>query len=190
MKFSLKKFIPVAVVVMMVSTGSHSAIAAITNIVYGGAALTFRPANVTINAGDTVVWSNASGVHNVVGTTAGTPLCGCAGTSIPGFTNTFNVPGDYLYQCSFHAGFGMTGIVHVASTGNPILTNATAVFTNHSFIFTITNTANHTNIVQAATDLAGANWVPLLTNFSSTNGFRFTDTNAVFSNRFYRVVQP
>src|SRR5882724_8738359 len=119
--------------------------AATTNVAYRGGSLTFRPSNLTINAGDTVIWTNAGSAHNVVGDTPGTPLCGCAGTSIPGFTNVFNVPGDYLYHCSFHQSFGMTGIVHVASVGSPVLTNVAASFTN-GFVFTVVNTANHTNV--------------------------------------------
>lgn len=167
--------------------------AATTNVAYGGATLTFRPSNLTINAGDTVIWTNASGVHNVVGDTPGTSLCGCAGTSIPGYTNTFTIPGDYLYHCSFHVSFGMTGIVHVVSTpATPaMLTNATA-FTNGSFVFTILSTANHTNIIQASTNLASASsWVALATNFPGTNMYNFTDATVnLFPNRFYRVVQP
>ncbi len=84
----------------------------------------------------------------------------------------------------------MTGVVHVASIAAPMLTNVAKSFTN-GFVFTVVNTANHTNIVQASTNLADTNWFPLLTNFPSTNSFKFTDTNtALFSNRFYRVMQP
>jgi hypothetical protein len=101
------------------------------------------------------------------------------------------VPGDYLYQCSFHVGSGMTGIVHVASTAAPVLNSVAKNFTN-GFVFIVTNTANHTNVIQASTNLASSNaWISLATNFPATNSFNFADTNTVaFSNRFYRVVQP
>lgn len=184
------KFFVIALALLNLAPG---AFAATTNVAYGGASFTFRPANLTINAGDTVIWTNASGAHNVIGDTAGEPLCGCVGTSIPGFTNTFTIPGDYFYHCSFHQSFGMTGVVHVAASAvSPaVLTNA-ASFTNGTFVFTIISTANHTNVIQATTNLANAgNWVSLTTNFPATNRFNFTDTTAnLFPSRSYRVVQP
>src|SRR5260221_10699692 len=104
MSFSTKPVAAIAAAVCVVCFADFGN-AATTNVAYGGT-LTFRPSNLTINAGDTVIWTNAGGSHNVVGDTAGTPLCGCT-TSIPGFTNTFTVPGDYLYHCFFHQSFNM-----------------------------------------------------------------------------------
>ena len=163
---------------------------AATNFVaYGGTSLTFRPTNLTIVAGDTVIWTNAGGTHNVVGDTLGTPLCGCT-IGIASWTNVFTDPGDYLYHCFFHQSFFMTGIVHVASAAAPRLV-APMLFTN-GFVFEVTNTANHTNIVQASTNLTQpGSWVSLATNFPPTNSFIFTDPESVtISNRFYRVLQP
>jgi plastocyanin len=179
--------------VAVVLAGSAILSSAATNVVtYGGSgqfAFAFNPPDITIKAGDTVIWTNVSGIHNVVGDTPGTPLCGCAGTGIAAFTNVFNSPGDYLYHCSFHSSIGMTGIVRVASVGAPRLTGV-GIFTN-GFIFVVTNTAYHTNIIQASADLSDTNnWIPLNTNFPSTNSFNFTDTNiAIFTKRFYRVIQ-
>lgn len=170
---------------------ANSAIAMTTNVDYGN--FSFTPSDITIQAGDTVIWKNQGGAHNVVGDTPGTTLCGCAGTSIAGYTNTFTVPGDYLYHCSFHQSFGMTGIVRVVSAPlTPALLTNPVGFTNGGFTFTVISTANHTNIVQASSDLAsGSNWISLSTNFPETNVFTFVDSNAaLFSNRFYRVVQP
>lgn len=173
----------------MILLCANSVMAATNWVAYGGTTLTFRPSSLTINAGDTVVWTNAGGLHNVVGDTPGTPLCGCAGTSIAAFTNVFAAPGDYLYHCSFHQSFGMSGVIHVASVAPPMLSGVAKSFTN-GFIFVVTNTANHTNIVQATFNLASANWAGLATNFPSTNSFNFVDTNAaLFSDRFYRVLQ-
>src|SRR5260221_5459227 len=101
MSFSTKPVAAIAAAVCVVCFADFGN-AATTNVAYGGT-LTFRPSNLTINAGDTVIWTNQSGTHNVVGTTPGTPLCGCAGTGIQAFTNIFHVPGDYLYPCSIYA---------------------------------------------------------------------------------------
>jgi plastocyanin len=106
-------------------------------VAYGGA-FTFRTSDITIKAGDTVSWTNAAGTRNVVGDTAGTPLCGCAGIGIAAWTNVFTDPGDYLYHCSFHQGLGMTGIVRVVSSASPVLTGV-RIFTN-GFVFIVTNT--------------------------------------------------
>ena len=62
---------------------------------------------------------------------------------------------------------------------------------NGQFQFTVRTTANRTNIVQASTNLAASNWVPIGTVVPGTDRFVFTDTNAPgFRLRFYRVLEP
>lgn len=80
--------------------------------------ITFQPQTVTINAGDTVRWTNIDSFDHT--TTSGT---GCApngmwdsGTVGPGqsFEVTFNTPGTFPYYCTFHcASFNMVGSVVV-----------------------------------------------------------------------------
>src|SRR5208282_2428897 len=86
----------------------------------------FIPSPVTINVGDTVVWTNFGGMHT---TTSGS---GCVPNGIwdsgsgqtgyrmrdllsPGasFSHTFTTAGTYPYFCQFHCGIGMTGMVIV-----------------------------------------------------------------------------
>lgn len=86
----------------------------------------FIPSTVTINVGDTVVWTNFVGMHT---TTSGS---GCVPNGIwdsgtggggykmrdlltPGqsFSYTFNTAGTYPYFCQFHCDIGMTGTVIV-----------------------------------------------------------------------------
>lgn len=75
----------------------------------------FTPANLTIMAGDTVVWTNLDGFQHTV--TSGTPghQSGVfnSGTISNGgtFERTFTVPGVYAYFCSFHT--EMTGTITV-----------------------------------------------------------------------------
>jgi plastocyanin len=72
--------------------------------------LKFNPASVTVNAGDTVVWTNAdSAQHDVVADNGEfkSDLFGQGKT----FSFTFAKAGTYPYRCTVHA--GMTGTVIV-----------------------------------------------------------------------------
>lgn len=77
----------------------------------------FTPNALTISVGDTVVFDNVSGFHNVNGTQATFP------TNPASFGNTiatapwnyifvFNIVGNYDYQCDAHAP-GMAGTITV-----------------------------------------------------------------------------
>jgi plastocyanin len=100
--------------------------------------ITFGPANLTIQMGDTVDWVWGSGSHNVesgVGGAAdgnfasGAPVSG-AGTT---FSHTFDAAflndnampnGVYDYYCIVHLGLGMTGTVTVQA---PLVADSTAL---------------------------------------------------------------
>jgi plastocyanin len=76
----------------------------------------FQPADLTIEVGDTVRWSNVQGSHNVVANdgsfNSGVPSAGWT------FSHTFNSAGDFPYRCTLHGfpnGVGMTGVVRVTS---------------------------------------------------------------------------
>ena len=161
---------------------------ATTTVAYGS--FFFNPRMVTVNVGDTVVWTNGSGFHTVMGT--GADLL-CAGAALPCFY-TFDAPGNFPYRCTVdsHAAFGMTGMVMVASgpPEPPLLTNL-ARLPKGEIEFTVLTTANQTNIVQATTNLSGGVWVSLSTNLPAGSAFVFRDSNAsAFPFRFYRVVAP
>lgn len=87
----------------------------------------FQPLHVNITTGTTVIWTytnNGKDFHTVTSdpgtnrTQGGTPLIN-SGTINPGqsFSYTFNEPGYYPYQCSFHPTL-MNGWVNV--TGSPV----------------------------------------------------------------------
>lgn len=88
---------------------------------------TFSPANLTIIAGDEVVWTNTGGTHNVNGKTSTFP------SNPESFGNdlgsgwtykfTFSTAGTYDYQCDPHAAFGMVGKIVV----NPKVTTSSQV---------------------------------------------------------------
>ncbi len=112
-----------------IGTYQHSsgATTVVHNISVGGGANAFSPSSLTIDQGDSVVWTNAGGFHNVDGTLATYP------SNPAGFTNgsassaswvygvKFDIPGTYTYQCNPHAGGGMIGtiIVTPAAVMNP-----------------------------------------------------------------------
>lgn len=170
---------------------AHGTPAATTNVAYGGASTTFRPAAVTITQGDTVVWTLAGGLnnHTVTGPPS-EPLCG--GSVVSTCSWTFTNVGSFAYQCNNH--FGMTGVVNVVAAPVPItpavLTNMT-VLSNGMAQFQVFSTAQRTNQIQASTNLAVSNWTTISTIVPTTNAFIVTDSNAPgFELRFYRVVQP
>lgn len=71
----------------------------------------FDPREITITAGDTVVWSNSGFAPH---TTTSDSDIWTSGTLTQGgqpFTRTFNTPGTFPYHCSFHD--SMTGVITV-----------------------------------------------------------------------------
>lgn len=103
----------------------HSASAAAT-VTITARDFFWSPDAVTIQAGDTVIWNNAQGFHNV--------LLGDSRLNQPGFPadaswnpppqRTFNEPGSYTFVCEVHP--GMTGTVNVQGDGPTPTPTATA----------------------------------------------------------------
>lgn len=80
----------------------------------------FEPMTLQIEVGETVVWTNASGIHNVNGSTAtfpNNPDDFFSGNPDEFWTYafTFTEPGLYAYQCDLHASNGMVGAIDVIS---------------------------------------------------------------------------
>ena len=84
----------------------------------------FSPKTLTINAGDTVMFKNGTGFHNVVADdnsfTNGSPS-----SSAWTFSRTFNTAGTVPFYCSEHGGpggIGMSGVITVKSAAPPPVT--------------------------------------------------------------------
>ena len=80
-----------------------------------GGMLVFEPCELTIDVGDTVTFvNNELPPHNVIFADHDELSHGDLAFS-PGesFDVTFNVAGDYAFQCDPHAGAGMKGVIHV-----------------------------------------------------------------------------
>jgi len=62
----------------------------------------FSPATITINKGDTIVWTNMGSVSHTVTSDSGNEL---ASSSLPNgqtYSHTFNIIGTFSYHCSIH----------------------------------------------------------------------------------------
>ncbi len=83
--------------------------------------LTFNPATITIEEGDTVEWIWSGGSHTVTsGTDLSDPEVGLLfdqpfNSSNPTVTHTFNQAGSQNYFCRPHLDFGMTGTVIITA---------------------------------------------------------------------------
>ena len=85
---------------------------------------TFSPANITINQGDTVTWTNGGGFHNVNGTLSTYPnnpegFGNNVSSSSWSLQHIFNISGTYNYQCDPHTAMGMVGTVVVNALSTP-----------------------------------------------------------------------
>jgi len=151
----------------------------------------FVPSDITVEAGDTVIWTGLGGAHTVTGDDPSEPLCGGAFPS--SCTNTFLVPGIYTYRCIPHQSFGMVGVVRVtAPPAVPAVLSEPATLSGGEFQFTIDTSTHRTNVVQATTNAGSpAGWDSIATVVPTNTPFLFIDSNATsFPLRFYRVVQP
>jgi plastocyanin len=107
---------------MAVFNSPLSGFAASTNVTVGSPTDRFSPTNVTIAAGDQVIWTWVASGHSSTSGTNGqasglwnsTVL-----TSGSKFTNAFPATGTYSYYCSVHFNVGMTGAVIVAAANLP-----------------------------------------------------------------------
>lgn len=80
----------------------------------------FTPKELTVQVGDTVVWVNKEGFHNVNATTATYPSnpesFGNSTSQGWTFSHIFLTSGTYDYQCDPHVSVGMVGKVVVETT--------------------------------------------------------------------------
>lgn len=87
-------------------------------------ALSFSPANLTIQQGDTVRWIKpAGGFHNVEESNNNPPVFRSGDPTSSAFTYNFAfaapLSGTFNYECIVHAASGMVGTVTVEAGGNP-----------------------------------------------------------------------
>lgn len=108
----------------------------------------FTPAQITINVGDMVRWTNTGGVHNVVADD-NSFTSGAVSSSAWVYEHTFNSVGTNPYYCSLHGGpggVGMSGVVTVE--------NATDVTDDNISIFKFDLIQNYPNPFNPSTNIS------------------------------------
>lgn len=108
----------------------------------------FTPAQITINVGDIVRWTNTGGAHNVVADD-NSFTSGAASSSAWVFEHTFNSVGNNPYYCSPHGGPGGVGM-----SGVVIVENATDVTEEDIFVFKFNLIQNYPNPFNPSTKIS------------------------------------
>lgn len=97
----------------------------------------FTPDELTINVGDTVVWTNFGGNHNVNGTVQSHPENpeSFGNTVGSGWTYSFvfTLPGTYTYNCDPHELLGMVGEITVED----VTTNVSETNNDNLFVSSV-----------------------------------------------------
>ncbi|WP_332024482.1 plastocyanin/azurin family copper-binding protein [Rudaea sp.] len=130
--------------------------------------LGFFPANLTINAGDTVTFTYAGYIadHDVVSDTAGLFRCanGCDGAGGNGNPSTgwtvtipFNNAGTFGYHCEMHQSMGMVGTITVNAATPPPPTFAITPGLTGTW-YNNTQSGQGFNVEVLANNLIGAFW--------------------------------
>ena len=95
----------------------------------------FTPDEISINVGDTVVWTNSQGSHNVNGTQTTFPSNPESFGNTVGmgwvFSHVFTIAGNYDFRCDPHFTFGMTGKVEVKEVSSNTVTVNLSGMTPH-----------------------------------------------------------
>ena len=145
--------------------------------------LTFSPSASTINAGDSVTWTNITSTqHNTTSTTK----LWASSTSGLGltFTHQFTNSGSFPYECTLHVNEGMTGKITVNAVAAPPSLGSANFVTPTNFEFSISIPTGAQYAVDRTFDFS--TWLALATNAAVSTPVTFTD--AVVTNRsFYRV---
>ena len=81
----------------------------------------FSPANVLVDPGDTVTWTNRGVAEHTATSRSGAPAAFDSGLKPPGqsYSFTFQAPGRYAYYCQPHEILGMQGVVQVGPDNTP-----------------------------------------------------------------------
>ena len=143
----------------------------------------FNPTNITINAGDTVVWSNT--VTTAHDTTSSTNLWASTALPLGGtFSFTFTNAGYYPYICVAHivAHPEQTGTVSVVSIALPPTVTITNPANTALFVISPTNI-----LLQASASGNGGSTVTNVQFFSNTTNLIGAKSTAPFSVTFSNV---
>jgi hypothetical protein len=165
--------------------GSYSVPASVTSLAYGAFELCSRLTTVTIpgsvaNIADYAFWGCSS--LQCLFFNGNAPSVGGAGV-LDGATNAT------VYYLPGTAGWGTTFAGRPTRLWNPLM-QASSVGPA-GFGFNITGTPDIPIVLEAATNLGSANWIPLQSLNLPNGAFYFSDPNWTnYSARFYRIRSP
>ena len=121
--------------ILLLAAVMHMAALAQTSHVVDVTNNLFTPDAVSVQVGDTVIWTNSQGRHNVNGLQSKFPdNPESFGNSVGSgweFSHVFTIPGLYDYQCDPHVQFGMVGKVIVMEDPPDTLTINMNAMTPH-----------------------------------------------------------
>ncbi len=121
--------------ILLLTAVMHMAALAQTSHVVDVTNNLFTPDAVSVQVGDTVIWTNSQGRHNVNGLQSKFPdNPESFGNSVGSgweFSHVFTIPGVYDYQCDPHVQFGMVGQVAVMEDPPDTLTINMNAMTPH-----------------------------------------------------------
>ena len=115
----MPKYVSILSILLFAAASANAADHAVS---VGASGLSFSPSSLTINKGDTVTFTNASGSHNAV---SDTDLFSSGAIRSGGWTYTtpaFNNAGSFRYYCEAHGGpggVGMAGMITVQDNSLP-----------------------------------------------------------------------
>ena len=186
-----------AAVVMMIAAGALVVIFAALGGVGARAATTvnvaiqsnsFSPAQVTINVGDTVTWTNSdSTVHNTISNT-GLWNSGTMGSGAT-FSHTFNQAGTFDYSCTIH---GFTGRVIVQSTTSSTTSSTSSTTSSTTTSTTIPGSPAFVDVTQQHpffTAIQGLANTGIINGYELPGGLReFRPQNNVLRAQFAKMI--
>lgn len=118
---SLQSFKPWLFLLILLCSATSWAAPTVHTITVGGGANVFTPKTLTINVGDTVIWTNGGGFHNVVADDNSFDNGAPSGSAWT-FSQTFTKAGSVPFYCSEHGapgGIGMSGVLTVNDVAPP-----------------------------------------------------------------------
>jgi plastocyanin len=171
---------------------------AATNVVLIGNYF-FNPTNLTINVGDTVLWTNTTASTITHDTTSTNAAFSWASGDLTSTKRTFSLvftnAGTFPYMCARHVLAPLPGNRHPEQTGTVSVVSANVppafladpvLLPDGRFRLTVSGTAGQSYTTEISSNLTS--WSALVTNVAPASTFNVTDSTAPgVLQRFYRT---
>ena len=154
----------------------------------------FNLTNITINVGDTIIWSNS--VSTSHDSTSDLETNVWASPNLTALSRTFAFkftnPGSYPYICKQHIAAhpeqtGTVSVVTMTNTPPAAVTILNTRFNGSAFSFSFATQVGYNYTGQVTPSLNPVSWFTLTNLAGNGSVVQFTDSNLTNSPRFYRV---